>query len=119
MFLQHMEWNKVGLVYTDDDYGKGLWEFFESNANGFELEILNDREFQAIPPDYTDETLDLARERIHEVMVNIVEKHARIVVYFGNSKMGLEVCREGKIRELTGSKYMYVGAMWLDEDTKA
>ena len=37
MFLQHMEWNKVGIVYTDDDYGLGMFEFFRQNAEGFEL----------------------------------------------------------------------------------
>ena len=49
----------------------------------------------SVPADYTEETLSAVRDRIHEVMVDIVEHHVRIIVFFGNSKIGLEICREG------------------------
>ena len=72
----------------------------------------------AVPPDYTEETIDAVRDRIHEVMVDLVEHHVRIIVYFGNAKIGLEICREGKKRELRGERYAYVGAMWINENTQ-
>ena len=118
MFLQHMEWNKVGIVYTEDDYGLGMYEFFTQNAEGFELSILN-KGIKSIPADYTEETLESVREVIHEVMVHLVESHVRIIVYFGNAKVGVELCREGALRELAGELYMYVGPVWIDEDTQS
>ena len=40
-------------------------------------------------------------------------------MFFGNAKVGLEVCRAGSVHDLWGEKYIYIGAMWIDSDTEA
>jgi len=46
-------------------------------------------------------------------MVELVASHIRIIVFFGNAKIGIEIAREGYEREMYGELYLYVGPMWI------
>ena len=72
MFLRYMNWYQVAIVYTEDYYGLGMFEFFRQNTEGQELQILNDDGYMSVPNDYTEETYEALKDRINEVISNIV-----------------------------------------------
>ena len=56
------------------------------------------------------------REQIRMAMEKFVKNHIRVIVYFGNTEVALDVLSIGFDKELWGERYTYVGAQYLDQN---
>lgn len=115
-FVKKNEWKSVGVIYTTDDYGVGLYSGFLSNIVGLGITVDNDEDKRAID---LDETLLLKRNTnatIDKAVNEILRSQVRIVVYLGAWRAGAELLLRASRKQLTGKLYVWLGASWLSQE---
>jgi ABC-type branched-subunit amino acid transport system substrate-binding protein len=48
LFIQQQGWKEVAVIYTNDDYGYGVYQSFLTNVEGLDVTIENDEEDRVI-----------------------------------------------------------------------
>ena len=116
MVIQQYGWKRVGVVYTNDDYGIGVYNSFLTNVQTLEITIANTEDKRAISPAANDELTPQCLTDIAATLADLVKNQIRIIVYLGSWRPGIELIRQARARELVGTNYAWVGAMWLSKD---
>lgn len=117
LFIQQEGWNRIGVIYTDDVLGRGIYESFLSNVQTLEIIIDNDPDKRSIYPDINGKITSNTEEDIDEALSEIVRKQIKVIVYLGNDRVSLEVAKVGYEKELKGSDYLWIGGMWITNST--
>lgn len=115
-FIKKNGWKSVGVVYTKDDYGIGLYSGFLSNIDGFGISVDNAEDKRAI---FLDDTGSLKRETnatINTAVSELIRSQVRIVVYLGHWRSGAELLLRASRKQLTGELYIWLGAAWLSQE---
>ena len=114
-FIRKNEWNRVGVLYTSDDYGQGLYTGFTSNSDNLGIRIENRMEKRRVSYDGKKWSKETNRT-IEEGLEELVRSQIRVVVYLGPGEVGMEVVLRASGKELTGEKYVWVGGEWMSDE---
>lgn len=121
LFIQLQDWRRIGVIYTNDEFGIGVYQSFLANIGTLEVSIANLEIYRAI--DYSVNANGKLSSKTKKSVINaideIVRNQIKIIVYLGNPKVGPEVARIGYNRELHGSEYAWIGTIWLTDDVLA
>jgi len=117
MFLQQYGWKRVGVIYTNDDYGIGVYNSFLTNVQTLDITIANTEAKRIITPaGFDDELTPQCLADIKATLIDLVQQQVRIIVYLGSWRPGIEMLRQAVDKELVGTKYAWVGAMWVSQE---
>lgn len=117
MFLQQYGWKKVGVVYTDDDYGKGIYNSFLTNVQTLDINIANTELLRIVTPaNEFDELTPQCLASIKATLEDLVHQQVRIIIYLGSWRAGIEMLRQAVDKEIVGTKYAWIGAMWVSQE---
>ncbi|OMJ76504.1 hypothetical protein SteCoe_24126 [Stentor coeruleus] len=118
LFIQLQEWKRIGVIYTNDEFGIGVYQSFLANLGTLEVSIANLETYRVI--DYSVNTngklSSKTKKSVKDAVDEIVRKQIKIIVYLGNPKVGPEIARIGYNRELHGNEYAWIGTIWLTEE---
>ncbi|OMJ94263.1 hypothetical protein SteCoe_2602 [Stentor coeruleus] len=116
MQINVQNWKRIGVIYSDDTTGQGIYTSFQSNVKTLDIIIENPETFRSIFIN-TNEDGSLSsstKSRIDDVLSEIVKKQLKIIVYLGNSTISAEIAKQAHKKELYGNDYSWIGSMWLD-----
>ena len=119
LFIQMQSWSEVGVIYTDDEFGLGVYESFLANIGTLEVEIANPENERVISfglDDDNEEITEKTKDSVEEILSKFVERQIKVIVYLGNPKAGPELAKVGYKKELRGSEYSWLGTLWLTSD---
>ena len=117
MFLQQYAWKRIGVIYTSDDYGLGIYESFLTNVQTLDITLANTEAKRIITPADLDGTMSAqCLADIKATLDDLVENQIRIFVYLGSWRPGIEMLRQAISRDIVGTRYAWIGAMWVSED---
>ena len=118
-FAKKNGWKSVGVVYTEDDYGRGLYSGFMSNIDGFGISVDNAKGKRAIFLDDTGSLKQKTNATIDTAVSELIRSQVRVVVYLGHWRPGAELLLRASRKQLTGQLYVWLGAAWLSQDILA
>ncbi|OMJ78302.1 hypothetical protein SteCoe_21897 [Stentor coeruleus] len=118
LFIQLQGWKKIGVIYTNDEYGIGVYESFLANVGTLEVTISNLETKRVIDfsLDSSGNLSSTTKQSVIDVLGEIVRNQIKVIVYLGNPKVGPELAKVGYEKELHGSEYAWIGTMWLTDD---
>ena len=107
MFLNLQNWNNIGVIYSADDSGSGIYSSFVSNVETLGILILNNEKTRGIPYNFNkDGSLDNnSKENVKKALNEIVRNQIKIIVYLGNELLSVEVAKQAFDKELYGPNY--------------
>ena len=120
LFIQLQTWSEIGVIYTDDEFGLGVYESFLANIGTLEVTITNPENKRIISfglDKDNEQITEKTKQSVEEVLSEIVKKQIKVIVYLGNPKAGPELAKVGYKKELRGSEYSWLGTLWLTSDT--
>ena len=107
IYIQSLGFKKVGVIYTNDDIGVGIYNSFNLNAGTLQITILNDVNKQAI--DYminSDGAVSqTTKDSIGIALDEIIAQQLKVIVYLGGSDITTEIAVQAYQRQLYGSNY--------------
>ena len=113
-FLELMKWNKIAVVYTDDDTGVGVYNSFIENIKSYDISIKNNEDKRKVTIKYKKEKLSSTTlDSIEEALSEIVRKQLKIVLFFGNEEITAQLIKDIHRKELYGKDYFWIGSGWL------
>jgi ABC-type branched-subunit amino acid transport system substrate-binding protein len=75
LLLDQHDWRKIGVIYTDNSYGNGIYSSFVSNVEGLEISIENKEKYRAIrAEDEVSEVSSTTEDDIDEALDEIVRQ---------------------------------------------
>lgn len=115
LFIQLEGWKKIAVLYTDDEFGLGVYTSFQANIGTLDVTVENNEKYQVIKYKLkSDGSLsDTTKDSIDEVLTEIVRKQLKVVLYLGNPKLALEIMKTAHKKELHGNEYAWIGTTWL------
>ena len=118
MQINVMAWKKISVIYSDDNTGQGIYSSFLNNMNTLEISIKNSASKRNVKIYLnTDGSLgQKTKDRIDEVMSEIVRQQSKIIVFLGNPVLTAEIAKVAYEKELHGKDYCWMGSMWITED---
>mmetsp|Transcript_23980 Transcript_23980/g.42480 ORF Transcript_23980/g.42480 Transcript_23980/m.42480 type:complete len:1160 (+) Transcript_23980:3-3482(+) len=117
--LKQAKIKRIGVIYTNDDLGKGLFSSFKLNLKVFGLSIENDEdkqviEFGIVKQGNAVKLTDECKKSVERALRGIVEKQLKVIVYLGNELVTAELAKVGHSKELDYDyEYLWVGGSWL------
>lgn len=119
LFIDFSSWQRVAVLYSQDDYGYGLYSSFLSNANQLKIAIENPENARELDPGRDGELTSSSLRSIEVAIQGLIETQMRIVVYLGSWRLGAELVLAASRKQLTGRLYVWMGPMWLSEEILA
>jgi ABC-type branched-subunit amino acid transport system substrate-binding protein len=119
LFIQLQGWDEIGVIYTNDEFGKGVYESFLANIGTLEVTITNseDKRGMYFGLNEDGETIDSkTKDAVEEALSEIVRKQIKVIVYLGNPLASPEMAKVGNEKELKGKEYSWLGTIWLTEN---
>lgn len=116
LFIDFSSWQRVAVVYSQDDYGYGLYSSFLSNANQLKISIENPENARQLDPGTDGQLTASSHRSIAAAIQGLIETQMRIVVYLGSWRLGAELVLAASRKQLTGSLYVWMGPMWISEE---
>jgi ABC-type branched-subunit amino acid transport system substrate-binding protein len=118
--LKNNDLKKVAVIYTDDDFGKSLYESFKNNLDIFGIQIDNDEHVIHFETKVNDQNLTVltgdCKDSVDEVLSNVVRNQLKVIVYLGNDLVTAELAKVGYHKELShDNDYVWIGGTWLTE----
>jgi ABC-type branched-subunit amino acid transport system substrate-binding protein len=115
LFLQRQGWIKIGVIYTNDDYGIGLYNSFIDNIGTLDIVISNTESKRSISYSLNSEggLSDTTKQSIEDSLVDLVVNQIKVVCYLGNQLVAPQIARVGASKGLYGTDYAWVGPIWL------
>ena len=107
LFIHLQGWNTIGVLYTNDDLGKGIYSSFLDNIGNLEVNILNSPDFREITYslDANGKISQETKDSVTEALKEIVRNQIKIIIFLGDSNLGPEIAKQGYEKELYGSDY--------------
>ena len=118
LFIQLQSWTEIGVIYTLDEFGKGVYQSFLANIGTLEVTITNDEDKRAVYFEMSDDGVTInqkTKDAVEEALSEIVRKQIKVIVFLGNPLVGPELAKVGNKKELKGKEYAWVGTIWLTE----
>lgn len=117
MVLNIYNWKSIGVIYTTDSMGVGIYESFQSNVKTLDIIMENDEDKKTVRVSVSSSgSLDqVTLDDIENALDEIVRKQIKIIVFLGNPVISLQLAKVGHAKELFGSEYSWIGTMWLDD----
>jgi ABC-type branched-subunit amino acid transport system substrate-binding protein len=115
MFLNVQSWKSIGVIYTNDNAGIGIYSSFVSNVATLDIDIINTRNSISVD---TNPDGSLAKSSINDInaaLDALITQQVKIIVFLGNYIVSAELARAGYSKELYGPDYCWVGSMWLNQ----
>lgn len=117
MYIQQQIWKRIGVIYTTDILGTGIYESFISNVLTLEITIVNEDTKRAIGAESDGSPNSDTESDIDRALSEIVRKQIKVIVYLGSDIVSLEVAKAASKKELKGADYMWLGGMWITQRT--
>lgn len=116
MQINVQNWKHIGVIYSDDTTGQGIYTSFQSNVKTLDIVIENPETYRSILINTAEDgsLSSSTKSRIDEVLSEIVKKQIKVIVYLGSSTISAEIAKQAHKKELFGSEYCWMGSMWLD-----
>jgi len=116
MFIQQQGWKKIGVIYTNDEFGIGIYNSFITNVQTLEITIKNKESKRKITAAVNGIITDDVKSDVDEALKEIIRNQIKIIVYLGSDVTGAELAKQGYDKTLYGSDYAWVGAMWITDN---
>lgn len=104
------------MIYTEDQFGIGVYNSFLTNVETLEITIINKEDKRGITTDKDGILTDDTKQDVRDALAEIVRNQLKIIVYLGSDTIAAEVAKVGFEKELYGSDYAWIGAMWITND---
>lgn len=72
MFIQQQPWKEIAVLYTDDEFGKGIYDSFLTNVETLEITIMNDKLDRIIKSDDSIFLSQEVKDDVEEKVTNLV-----------------------------------------------
>jgi ABC-type branched-subunit amino acid transport system substrate-binding protein len=117
LFIQLQGWKKIAVLYTDDEFGLGVFTSFQANIGTLDVTVENDEKYQVIryQVDEFGKISQKTKDSVDEALTEIVRQQLKVILYLGNPKLGLEIAKTGFKKELHGDEYAWIGTSWLSD----
>jgi len=116
LLIQQQGWNRIGVIYTQDEFGTGIYKSFINNVKTLDISIENEEKYRGIPFDTSKFLKKKSKEGVEAALSEIVRKQLKVVVYLGGDLVGTEVAKVAYKKELYGEEYSWIGGMWLTSE---
>mmetsp|Transcript_28667 Transcript_28667/g.28318 ORF Transcript_28667/g.28318 Transcript_28667/m.28318 type:complete len:932 (-) Transcript_28667:669-3464(-) len=116
MFIQQQGWKSICVIYTNDDFGNGVYSSFITNVETLEITIINDENKRSISPAVDGVVTDDTKSDIDDALSECVRNQLKVIVYLGSDEVSAEVAKVAYDKELHGSDYAWIGAMWITDN---
>jgi ABC-type branched-subunit amino acid transport system substrate-binding protein len=110
--LQFYGWSHIGVIYSDEVWGQGIYTSLVKETESKGIEIINQEEYRKIPPYYSEE---VSREYTQAVE-KLIESNARVVLLIVYTAALQQILSELYDLGMRRGDIVFIAIEWLTLD---
>lgn len=107
--LRDEGWERIGVIYTSDDMGVGVYSSLMTNLDSLGIRVANNKDKRRVF--FNGAVSSQTVQDIEEALNNIVQNQVKIIVFTGNDTVTPELARAAFHKGLYGEDYAWVGSV--------
>ena len=115
MLINLKNWKTIGVIYTTDSLGQGIYASFQSNVQTLDFTVKNSEAYRGIRVSLASDgsVAQESKDDIDAALNEIVRNQIKVIVFLGNPAISLELARAAYDKALHGSDYAWIGSIWI------
>ena len=115
MLINVKSWKIIGVLYTTDSLGQGIYASFQSNVETLDITLQNSESLRGIRVSFNSggSVGQETKDDIDAALAEIVRNQIKIIVFLGNPLISLELAKSAYSKALYGPDYAWIGSIWI------